>query len=104
MTVVHSPRHLWDPLGVAFLRAPHEACFTAVQFFTVWVLLIHSVPNKTAPGRACAFILAVVVAVGGAYITYVHPRQLTVRTGQAAFAIRGTALHIVVQGSISMRV
>lgn len=100
MPLVENPQHLWNPLLTSFLGEPHEACLTAVHFFTVWVLVIHAIPYKSASGRTGAFILAALVAVVGAYITYVHPRQLTVKTSRGVFTIRGSALQIVIQSSM----
>ncbi len=76
-----------DPVGGTW--------YCATGFFTCWVLLIHLASMGSPWPRVAASMrlwLAAFVSIGGAYIVYVYPRQLSLRFPDVTIVIRGPAL------------
>lgn len=77
--------HLWDPLLCTAAADPLAAVRGAFGFFTCWALAVHVAAawftrrgsGSTAPAVAwLRWWLAWGVAIGGGYVTFVHPRRL----------------------------
>ena len=89
---VHRLEQLASPLLRDMAQCPVEALNVAAGFFTCWGLAAHAL------ARGCdTRLLALLVAVGGGYITYVHPRCLLVPMprGPSWYCLSGAALHAV---------
>jgi hypothetical protein len=80
---------LWDPLFVWCLKHPLSSLTAAYTFFTTWGLTMQLLlPTEQR-------WLAVLISMGGAYITHIHPRCLSIHIRNKQFLLEGAALVLV---------
>jgi hypothetical protein len=81
-----------DSILKTSLRSPKKALCSALQFLTTWAIIIHILAWRCHRLRHTSVVLAVLVSIGGAYITYIYPRRISVDIGCRRFAVTGPAL------------
>ena len=89
---VHRVSDLYKPLFLDCAHASKDALLCASTYFTTWVLLLHVILHPLPSLQGVSVLLAIIVSAAGSYLTFVHPKRLTITVGRSPYTISGPAL------------